>query len=62
LINSFIKVTGYKINTQKAAIFLPIDEIYRLRKKSGKQHLSQEPQKLRCFEVTLTKKVKDLHD
>jgi hypothetical protein len=40
LISQFIKIAGYKINTQKSVAFL-YTNINSLRKKSGKQYHSQ---------------------
>lgn len=42
LISTFSKVAVYKITTQKPVTLLHTND--RVRKKSGKQHLSQYPQ------------------
>ena len=62
LINIFIKVAGYKINSNKSVPFL-----YSKDKGSEKEIREMTPfpivkNNIKSFGVTLTKQVKDLHD
>jgi hypothetical protein len=62
LINNFSKVAGLKINSNKSVAFL-YTNAKQLRKKLGKQFLSQNPtNSTKSLGVTLTKQVKDVYD
>jgi hypothetical protein len=50
-VNIFNRVAGFKINTHKLVAF-PHKTEKNLRKKSGKQHLSEQPQKEKSWGIS----------